>query len=71
MKQFAYDTIVACIQHGAAAIAEPLIEELNMTVQNENKYIQELNRQEQERKAAAQNEAKVAEQKALDEQKKK
>ena len=71
MKQFAYDTIVACIQHGAAAIAEPLIEELNMTIQNENKYIQELNRQEQERKAAAQNEAKVAEQKALDEQKKK
>ena len=71
MKQFAYDTIVACIQHGAAAIAEPLIEELNMTIQNENKYIQELNRQEQERKAAAQNEAKVAEQTALDEQKKK
>ena len=71
MKQFAYDTIIACIQHGAAAIAEPLIEEFNMTVQNENKYILEQNRAEQERRAAAEKEKKAAEQKALDAQKKK
>ena len=70
MKQFAYDTIVACIQHGAAAIAEPLINELNMTIQNENSFIQEQNRAEQERKALAEKEAKEKEQKALNDQKK-
>lgn len=65
MRQFAYDTILACINHGAAAIAEPLINELNSTVQNEQKYVQMQNAAEQERKAKADQEKKAAEQKIL------
>lgn len=65
MRQFAYDTILACINHGAAAIAEPLINELNSTVQNEQKYVQMQNAAEQERKAKAEQEKKTAEQKIL------
>lgn len=36
MKQASYDTIVACIQHGAAATANQLIEELNGVVNDSN-----------------------------------
>ncbi len=36
MKQSSYDTIVACIQHGAAATANQLIEELNGVVNDSN-----------------------------------
>ena len=36
MKQSSYDTIVACIQHGAAATANQLIEELNGIVNDSN-----------------------------------
>ena len=36
MKQTSYDTIVACIQHGAAATANQLIEELNGIVNDSN-----------------------------------
>lgn len=36
MKQASYDTIVACIQHGAAATANRLIEELNGVVNDSN-----------------------------------
>lgn len=36
MKQSSYDMIVACIQHGAAAISNQLIEELNGVVNDSN-----------------------------------
>ena len=36
MKQSSYDTIVACIQHGAAATANQLIAELNGVVNDSN-----------------------------------
>ena len=36
MRQSSYDTIVACIQHGAAATANVLIEELNGVVNDSN-----------------------------------
>ena len=36
MKQSSYDMIVACIQHGAAAMSNQLIEELNGVVNDSN-----------------------------------
>lgn len=36
MRQASYDTIVACIQHGAAATANQLIEELNGVINDSN-----------------------------------
>lgn len=36
MKQSSYDMIVVCIQHGAAAIAPQLIEELNGVINDSN-----------------------------------
>ena len=36
MKQSSYDMIVACIQHGAAAMSNQLIEELNGIVNDSN-----------------------------------
>ena len=36
MRQTSYDTIVACIQHGAAATANQLIEELNGVINDSN-----------------------------------
>ena len=40
MRQSSYDTIVACIQHGAAATANQLIEELNGIVNDSNQLRQ-------------------------------
>lgn len=40
MKQSSYDTIVACIQYGAAATANVLIEELNGIVNDSNQLRQ-------------------------------
>jgi hypothetical protein len=40
MRQSSYDTIVACIQHGAAATANVLIAELNGVVNDSNQLRQ-------------------------------
>lgn len=40
MRQSSYDTIVACIQHGAAATANVLIAELNGVVNDSNQLHQ-------------------------------
>lgn len=51
MKQASYDTIVACIQHGAAATANQLIEELNGVV-NDSNQLRQLAQQAAERAEA-------------------
>ena len=53
MKQSSYDTIVACIQHGAAATANQLIEELNGVV-NDSNQLRTLAQQAAERAQALQ-----------------
>ena len=40
MRQSSYDTIVACIQHGAAATANILIAELNGVINDSNQLHQ-------------------------------
>ena len=40
MRQSSYDTIVACIQHGAAATANVLIAELNGVINDSNQLRQ-------------------------------
>ena len=40
MSQNSYNTIIACIQYGAPALAPQLLEELNTVINNSNNYIQ-------------------------------
>lgn len=40
MSQNSYNTIIACIQYGAPALATQLLEELNTVINNSNNYIQ-------------------------------
>ena len=40
MSQNGYNTIVACIQYGAPALATQLLEELNTVITNSNNYVQ-------------------------------
>lgn len=57
MKQSNYDTICACIQHGAPAIANELMADFNHTVELANEqitYQQEVKRQQEARAAAEQ-----------------
>ncbi len=52
MKQSNYDAIIKCIQHGAPAMADELITDLNQTVQLSNERIVEM-QQAREAEAAA------------------
>lgn len=56
MKQADYEIILACIQHGAPALAPQLVPALNNTIENSNNFIS------QQRQAAE--EAKRLEQQA-------
>lgn len=56
MQQHNYETIIACIAHGAAATKEAIIADFNQTVQQANTLLQlkaEQERKEREVKEAA------------------
>lgn len=57
MKQSSYDTIVKCIQYGAAAISTDLINDLNTVVNNSNELINQKVKAEQEAKQVKQEES--------------
>ena len=40
MGQNSYNTIIACIQYGAPALAQQLMDDLNQVINNSNAYIQ-------------------------------
>ena len=40
MGQNSYNTIIACIQFGAPALAQQLMDDLNQVINNSNAYIQ-------------------------------
>lgn len=74
MKQQTYNIIANCIQYGAPALANELMEEFNQSVTNDNTLIQQRIAAEQARKEAdakaEAEKAKQAEQKVLDNHKK-
>ena len=47
MKQSTYNIIVKCIQHGAPALTEDLMQEFNQTVTNDNILVQQQIAEEQ------------------------
>ena len=59
MSQNSYNTILACINFGAPALAAALIEDLNTVINNSNAYIQA----QRDAKAKAETETEAAQSK--------
>ena len=59
MSQNSYNTILACINFGAPALAATLIEDLNTVINNSNAYIQA----QRDAKAKAETETEAAQSK--------
>ena len=67
MKQNQYEEIITCIQFGAPALSQELINAFVQVVQNSNEYISEKQRKAEEANKAKLEEERIAQEKAAKE----